>query len=269
MLVDNICKSNCCREASEARSSWRSKWKMVTKRSFSVPCTATRGGGQTPGKAQTRRTGGRRGGEVVVGVEMIGGEAIGEEEGEEVGLLLQATGALHLRRGMASMERSKAVVSGVSAGEVMTAKVGVEGGEAMREEGTKGEGVDTMMPEITITGAMKDAEEGEEEEGTSGTIAGAMVAGELGRLSETSKVANSSSSKMVLATRVLIRRRSHHLCHLVVRRTRAGERVTPTIGKVGEAGNNRQNREVQESLMAPVELFRIGRTRQESRPIMT
>ena len=206
---------------------------------------------------------------MVVGVEMIGGEAVGEEEGEEVGLLLQATGALHLRRGMASMERSKAVGSGVSAGEVMTAKVGVEGGEAMREEGTKGEGGDTMMPGITITGAMKDVEEGEEEEGTSGTIAGAMVAGELGRLSETSKVANSSSSKMVLATRVLIRRRSHHLCHLVVRRTRAGERVTPTIGKVGEAGNNRQNREVQESLMAPVELFRIGRTRQESRPIMT
>ena len=127
------------------------------------------------------------------------------------------------------------------------------------------------MSGITITGVTKDGEEEEEEVegGISGMIEEVTVAVELGRLSETSKVVNSSSSRMVLA-RVLIRRRSHLLCHLVVRRSRAGGRATPTIGKVGEVvGSSRQNRGAQVSLMAPVELFRIGRIRPESRPIMT
>ena len=243
---------------------------MVTRKSFSVRCTAT-SGGPTPGKVQTRRTGGRRGGgEEEVGEEMRGGEAAGEEEEGEAGLHLLATEALH-HRGMESMERSKVVVSGGSAGEVMTAKVGVEGGEAMREGGMRGE-EGTMMPGTTITGEMRDGEE--EAGGTSGTIEEATEVGELGDPSGTSKVVNnsSSSSKMVLV-RVLIRRRSRRLCHLVVRRTRVGGRVTPTIARVEEAGSSssKQNRGVLVSLMALVGLLplRIGRTRPGSRPTMT
>ena len=264
-----VCKLDCCREVSGARSSWRWKWKMVTRKSFSVRCTAT-SGGPTPGKVQTRRTGGRRGGgEEEVGEEMRGGEAAGEEEEGEAGLHLLATEALH-HRGMESMERSKVVVSGGSAGEVMTAKVGVEGGEAMREEGMRGE-EGTTMPGTTITGEMRDGEE--EAGGTSGTTEEATEVGELEDPSGTSKVVNnSSSSKMVLA-RVLIRRRSRRLCHLVVRRTRVGGRVTPTIARVEEAGSSssKQNRGVLVSLMALVGLLplRIGRTRPGSRPTMT
>ena len=236
---------------------------MVTRKSFSVRCTATRGG-PTPGKVQTRRTGGRRGGgEEEVGEEMRGEEAAGEEEEGEAGLHLLATEALH-HRGMESMERSKVVVSGGSAGEVMTAKVGVEGGEAMREEGMRGE-EGTTMPGTTITGEMRDGEE--EAGGTSGTTEEATEVGELGDPSGTSKVVN-SSSKMVLE-KVLIRRRSHRLCHRVVRRTRVGGRVMPIIGKAGEV-DSRQNRGVLVSLMALVDLlFRIGKIRPGNRPIMT
>jgi len=69
--------------------------------------------------------------------------------------------------------------------------------------------------------------------------------------------------------KVLIKRRSRRLCHPVVRRTRAGERVTPTIGIMEETGS-RQNRGVLVSLKALVGLlFRIGKIRPGSRPIMT
>lgn len=199
---------------------------------------------------------------------MRGGEAAGEEEEGEAGLHLLATEALH-HRGMESMERSKVVVSGGSAGEVMTAKVGVEGGEAMREGGMRGE-EGTTMPGTTITGEMRDGEE--EAGGTSGTIEEATEVGELGDPSGTSKVVNNSSSSKMVLVRVLIRRRSRRLCHRVARRTRVGGRVTPTIARVEEAGSSsRRSRGVLVSLMALVGLLplRIGRTRPGSRPTMT
>ena len=128
---------------------------------------------------------------------MRGVETAGvEEKGEGAGQHLLATGALHLL-GMEIMGRSK-VLGGIG-GEVMTVKVGGEGGEAMREGGMKGE-EDTTMPGTMTTGAMTDGEEGEGE--TSGTNEEATEIGELGDPSGTSKVANSSSSKMA---RVLIR----------------------------------------------------------------
>jgi len=117
---------------------------------------------------------------------------------------------------------------------------------------------------------MRDGEE--EAGGTSGTTEEATEVGELGDPSGTSKVVNNSSSSKMVLVRVLIRRRSRRLCHLVVRRTRVGGRVTPTIARVEEAGSSsRQNRGVLVSLMALVGLLplRIGRTRPGSRPTMT
>merc|ERR1719346_80798 len=88
------------------------------------------------------------------------------------------------------------------------------------------------------TGEMTDGEEGEGE--TSEMNEEATGIGVLEVPSGTSKVVN--NSKMVLV-RVLIRRRNRLLCRLVVRRSRVGGKVMPTIGKSVAEVVSRQNRE--------------------------